>query len=241
VIKDVRLTLGAAQGWSVRLYCALMLMFCVAVTVFASSGFAQNPPGPESSTDFDIPAQPLATALEAFSAASRYQILVAEHDLATIRSNAVKGVLPPREALARMISGTGLKAKFTAAYAAIIVLDAHSASIVVPSRKDEADYNATLQNAVMVALCEDTATYPGSYRAALDLWVTSAGRIERAALLNSTGDPVRDKRIVAAVRVLNAPPPPPGLPQPTTLLVLPGAGTAQSCESALASRRAQVR
>jgi hypothetical protein len=97
-----------------------------------------------------------------------------------------------------MISGKGLEARFTSARAAIIVRDVRSASTVIPAPKDEADYNATLQSAVMVALCRDAGTLPGSYRAALDLWASSAGRIEQATLLNSTGDPARDKRIVAA-------------------------------------------
>lgn len=229
------------KAGDVRLCRALISMFCVAAALVALHGFAQEAPAQELPTDFDIPMQPLATALEAFSAASRYQILMAETELGVTRSNAVKGVMPPREALARMISGKGLEARFTSARAAIIVRDVRSASTVVPAPKDEADYNATLQSAVMVALCRDAGTLPGSYRAALDLWASSAGRIEQATLLNSTGDPARDKRIVAALRVLDVVPPPPGLAQPTTLLVLPGAGATQSCGAALASRRAPVR
>jgi TonB family protein len=232
---------GIARGRNFRLRCASIFMVCGAATLLALPGFAQEPPAQESPTNFDIPIQPLATALEAFSAASHYQILMAETELATIRSNAVKGSMPPREALARMISGTGLEARVTAARAAIVVRDVHSASMVVATRKDVAYYNAVLQNVVMVALCRDAATHPGSYRAALDLWVTSAGRIERATLLNSTGDPARDNRIVAALRALDAGPPPPSLAQPTTLLVLPGGEARQSCETALASRGTPVR
>lgn len=97
------------KAGDVRLCRALISMFCVAAALVALPGFAQEAPAQESPTDFDIPMQPLATALEAFSAASRYQILTAETELGVTRSNAVKGVMPPREALARISQAKGSK------------------------------------------------------------------------------------------------------------------------------------
>jgi hypothetical protein len=226
--------LGHAQGRRNRSCRALI--FCVALTVFAPPGNAQ-----ELRIHFDIPAQPLATALEAFSGASGYQILMAETVSGTTRSNAVKGALPPEEALAELISGTGLEARVTGDRAAIIVRDADISSTSAASEKNGRDYDATLQRIVMTALCRDAATRPGPYRAALDLWVASSGRVERTDLLGSTGDPVRDNRIEAALDGLGVMPPPPGMAQPTTLLVLPVTGTVQSCETALAGLRTLAR
>jgi hypothetical protein len=184
----------------------------------------------------------LATALEAFSAATGYQILMAETGSETTRSNSVKGVLSPRVALARLVAGTGLQAQITGLRDAIVIRDIHNASAAAPSPTDGGDYDAALQSTVMLALCRDAATRPGYYRAAFDLWVTSSGRIERVDLLGSTGDPVRDKHIVAAVHALGGVAPPPGLAQPTTLLILPSTGAAQSCEkTTLLARGASAR
>jgi hypothetical protein len=235
--QDVRLMLAAlSHAQSRRKRSCRALILCVALTIFAPRGNAQ-----ESLIDFDIPAQPLATALEAFSGASGYQILMAETISGTTRSNAVKGALPPDEALAELISGTGLEARVTGDRAAIIVRDVNFSSTSDASEKTGRDYDATLQRIVMTALCRDVATRPGLYRAALDLWVASSGRVERTDLLESTGDSVRDKRIVAALDGLGVMPPPPGMTQPTTLLVLPVTGTVQSCETALASLRTLAR
>lgn len=186
-------------------------------------------------TSFDIPAQPLATALEAFSTASGYQILMADPGAGTIRSNAINGVHPSRDALLQMVAGTGLKVRFTAAQAAVLVPDVRSEGTPTPGpqRRDQERYEAALQNDVMLALCRDAATRPGQYRTALDLWVGSSGRIYRAELLGSTGDPVRDKRIVAVLLALASAPPPPGLARPTTLLFLPKpSDSARMCDVA---------
>src|SRR5262249_2098559 len=106
-----------------------------------------------------------------------------------------------------------------------------NAVAAAPSRRDQTRYDTALQSDVMLALCRDAATRPGQYRAALDLWVTPSGRVDHVDLLSSTGDPGRDKRIVTALDELASMPPPPGLSQPTTLLLLPKADSAQLCES----------
>jgi TonB family protein len=159
---------------------------------------------------------------------------MAEAGSEKISSNAVKGMLSPREALARMISGTGLEVRVTGDLSAIIVRNVSAGLRSTAFGKDERDYDAVLQNMVMTKLCQDAVTRPGQYRAALDLWVTSFGRVEWADLLNSTGDPVRDRRIVTALNGLRPVPPPAGLAQPTTMLVLPGPAATEACEALLA-------
>ena len=224
----------AAQIPSVWLRRTLVCAF--GLVLAADTLFAQD-----EHTSFDIPSQPLAAALEAFSTASGYQILMA--DGGAIRSNAVKGIFAPRRALAHMISGTGLEARFTAPRAAVLVRDvqSQSASGSAP-RKDRGRYDAALQNDVIWALCRDAATRPGQYRTALDLWVTSSGRVDRVELLSSTGNPDRDRRIAAALQAMNTAAPPPGLSQPTTLLLLPATSdSARICNVTLPHRRAAAR
>jgi hypothetical protein len=213
---------------------AALALVVMAATVATAAGQAEAPVAADRPIGFDIPVQPLAAALEAFSAVSGYQILVADAGSATSLSKAIKGVLSPREALAQMTSGTGLEIRFTSARAAILIHDVGSqiALIPAPPRRDQEAYDAALQNDLMAALCRDAATRPGRYRTALDLWVASSGHVDRAELLSSTGDTDRDQRIVATLRQLNLAPPPPGLALPVTLLLLSKASNStQMCEA----------
>jgi hypothetical protein len=199
----------------------------------------------ERPIDFDIPAQPLATALEAFSAVSGYQILMGDAGSGAGYSRAIKGAFFPKEALIQVISGTGLEVRFTAAEAAILIGHVSSRNLSTPALPggDQEQFEAQLQNDVMRVLCRNEATRPGHYRTALDLWVNPSGYVERAEPLSSTGDPDRDKRIVAALEALHSVPPPPGLGQPTTLLLVPKASASVgACDALLpAVQRAGTR
>jgi hypothetical protein len=58
---------------------------------------------------FDIPAEVAALSLKRFSTQSGIEIII-ESDLGrTVRTNEVRGEMPPREAIQRMLSGTGLE------------------------------------------------------------------------------------------------------------------------------------
>jgi iron complex outermembrane receptor protein len=62
--------------------------------------------------DFDIPAQPLSSALTAFGTQSDYQVSVDQGALSNQRSTAVSGRMTPDDALRRMLTGTGLIWRF---------------------------------------------------------------------------------------------------------------------------------
>lgn len=63
---------------------------------------------------FRIPAQPLAAALRQFSAQSGYQLSHTQDTVAGLQSNAVTGRYPPRQALQRLLAGTGISYRVTA-------------------------------------------------------------------------------------------------------------------------------
>src|SRR5690606_35603717 len=69
---------------------------------------------------FDIAAQPLDQALAAFSVSTGLQMLYDSPLAAGRQSAPVSGVMQPREALALMLAGTGLTARFTSAGAVVI-------------------------------------------------------------------------------------------------------------------------
>jgi iron complex outermembrane receptor protein len=92
----------------------LLLFLLLAPAAFA----AAVPPGAKS---FDIPAGSAAQTLKQFAAQAAREIVFALPEVAAIQTNAVRGVLPPAEALARMLEGTGLAARHDAKTGAFAV------------------------------------------------------------------------------------------------------------------------
>ena len=69
-------------------------------------------PAQESRFVFNIPAQALDTALEAYGGVSGRDVLYHSNLAIGRRSNAVLGQLPPDTALAILLEGTGLSARY---------------------------------------------------------------------------------------------------------------------------------
>lgn len=78
----------------------------LAVAAFAAAAL----PAAARSAAFDIPAQPLAEAMQRFARQSGLQIGFAPELLAGRRSQAVQGLLPPETALRQLLLGSGLQA-----------------------------------------------------------------------------------------------------------------------------------
>src|SRR4051812_27492481 len=57
---------------------------------------------------FDLPSEPGDKALKRFIAQSGVEVVFGSATAALVTTNAVKGDLPPREAIARMLKDTGL-------------------------------------------------------------------------------------------------------------------------------------
>lgn len=174
----------------------------------------------------DIPAQPLNLALDSFARQSGLAVLVDRALLAGQRSSPIQGRYPAREGLQRLLQGTGLQAHYSGA----------GGFTLQPVRQETgtgrgrgntttmvgSSYALALQQAVEQALCSSTLTRPGSYRAAVQVWIDAAGQLVQSRLLASTGDFTRDAELVErlrAVRLQRAPPT--SLAQPVTLLLRP--------------------
>lgn len=61
--------------------------------------------------DFDLPAQPVSSALLAFSSQAKMEVLFSFDELQQVQSTAVSGSYEPTEAIARLLSGTGFAAR----------------------------------------------------------------------------------------------------------------------------------
>lgn len=190
------------------------------------------PPAAERAPDdaaiaFDLPALPLADALKRYAALTRQPALFRSEILAGRTSSAVRGRYAPDAALRLLLEGTGLVAEQvrTGSGPTLALKPAEPAAAPPPraaSLGSLAGYPGLVQARVWQALCDDPRTRPGAYRSLLRFEVDATGRLQRPRLLGSSGDAARDAamlRALEAVRLAEAPPP--GMPQPLTLLVRP--------------------
>lgn len=190
---------------------------------------------PASRAWFDIPSQPLASALDAYSKATGV-VIAYNGNLAVGRvSNPVKGQLDPQQAILLLLQGSGLIADYTASDAVVVVPAPNETSVTrSPSviaqaalsqqSAIERRYSALLQERLNNALCAQRATRPGTYRAAISLWLGPSGSVTRVKLLATTGDPQRDTAIAEAARRVSAGEAPPAqMTQPFTMVILPRA------------------
>ncbi|WP_434115639.1 TonB C-terminal domain-containing protein [Paraburkholderia caffeinilytica] len=195
---------------------------------------------------FDLPAQPLAQVLQAFGRLTELVVLAPAPLLDGRISAPLSGDYLPREALQRVLEGTGLQADFTGTDEALIVAAPQNdevAPAVVPDATgtlaidgiaddgDQRAYAAMIQSRLTEALCALPLTRPGSYRLVAQLRIDDEGELVAAAVVTSTGLSARDAAIERAIRTLRFDSPPPrGLPEPVTILLRPvGKGVHIDC------------
>jgi TonB family protein len=182
---------------------------------------SQDAATPDKAISFDIPAQPLVSALEAYAAVTGLQAIYDSELVRHDRSTAVKGLLLPDVALRVILEGTGLTALYTANAFAVVP----APSIQQDNSKTLADripYLAMVQRDIERAFCRLPETRPGQYRLALRFEIDATGKVAHSQLLSSTGDPQRDELIADVFRDISIEqPPPPGMPQPITMIVSP--------------------
>lgn len=195
--------------------------------VFSSSGEALAASQVDSTRRFEIAAQPLDQALAAFSVSTGLQMLYDSALAAGRRSAPVAGAMEPREALALMLAGTGLSARFTSAGAVVIYAGSTSAVTLNPITATAAPvvgqagasvearaYAEAVQRQVIEALRQDAVLSEGDYALSVRLWVKEDGAAQRVEVLAASGDAGRDERFLALVKRAVFPAPPADLPQP---------------------------
>jgi TonB family protein len=186
--------------------------------------------------DFDIPAQPLDTALQRYGSLSRQPALYRAEIVNGQMAAAVQGRYTPEAALRLLLAGTGLTAeKFATGTGSAFILKVAGAPAAAPHTAGLGSltgYPGRLQTRVWQALCGNPRTVPGGYRSLLRFQVDAAGQVQRARLIGSTGDTRRDAAVLEALqRVHMDGAPPPDMPQPVTMLLLPhDAGFGLRCD-----------
>jgi TonB C terminal len=212
----------AARGQGAQLCRALV--FGLGLTGLAQIACAEEP-----RLEFNIPAQPLATALEQYGNITGRNALYNSNLLIGRRSTAVEGQIPPDVALTTLLGGTGLAASHVSPDSFFLLPAPVKGSAVV--QPAVAQYYGRIQVRLQSALCSAGEARPGSYRIGMRLWIDDVGNVTRYERLTSTGASQVDASIDRAVyRLQIGAPPPPGLGQPVSIVIMPQApGVTMGC------------
>ncbi len=222
---------GEQECWR-RAVCALVLLLLLAGGRVAQ---AESP-----LLLLNLPAQDLEHALQAYSRATGMAVLVDRELTRGRRSISVRGRFTAQEALAMLLTGSGLMARYARDDAFTLQLPAVSQP---PATRGAAARNAArinnsyataLQQAIETSLCRSPLTRPGSFRALVQVWVNPQGLIEHSRLVSSTGDEQRDEALVRNLGTTRVErPAPSSLRQPVTLLLMPDTtGMRMECTAA---------
>jgi len=197
------------------------------VAAAADAAAVATPDGRADEADrplaFDIPAQPLASALDAYSVAAHRDVLYNGQLAVGRRSAAVRGRFAPEAALRLLLEGTGLAPRYVAADAFVLV---ESELPPAPANAAAADvvyrYYGRIQASLKQAFCASRRLMPDTHHVAVGFRIGPSGAVFKAELLGSTGDRALDDEIGGTVRslVIGAPPPP-GFAQPVILVLEP--------------------
>jgi hypothetical protein len=192
-----------------------------AISITTAEEVATGPATSTGHTSFDIPSQPLSTALRAYSAVTRVAVLVDGELTAGRQSAPVSGVLSHEGALRSLLAGTGLTVRYaTPAAFTLVPVPADPQA----NSRDYSLYFLAVQTALKRVLCQNEETAPGRYRMAVQLWIDRSGTVARSEFLSPTGIRERDAIIFDGLKKLVIEmPQPAGLPQPVTIVVAPRA------------------
>jgi hypothetical protein len=212
---------------------AICLWISAGAIALASAGGQEDVTDQARRITFDIPAQPLASALDAYSSATGLEVLYASGLAAHHRSPDVKGIYTTEDALSILLEASGLRARAISAGAITIVATEQPAAIpgLRPGESPYRDYFAVIQASFERAFCHNTDTGSGDYRTVVRFKIGPSGDIQQPELLGSTGNPHRDLAIAAMLGHMTiGEPPPADLPQPVMMLVTPqSSGKALNC------------
>lgn len=190
----------------------------------------------DARVSFDIPAQPLDNALAQYFRLTGVQLLYDSSMTAGRRSNSVRGAYSPREALKRLLSGTGLSARYSRSNAAVLVAaEAARPATLLPvgrvvvrerlplvemsMRERYRAYYMMLEHALQSQLRRDKRAGRLSAEMMLLMRIDPGGRVTEVR----ADSPAKDEAPAATVATIllesRVPAPPAALPQPIAVSV----------------------
>jgi hypothetical protein len=177
---------------------------------------------------FDIPAQTLATAIDAFCAATGAEVYYDGAAALGQRSSDVTGDHARDGALRMLLAGTNLVPLRVRDSAYLLINPGDDAARKLAAAKSAQDashrrYFAVVQQGVLQSLCRLSDLTMMPEPVVIRLWIDTDGAVRR---LEAADLGEHDRRILdahTALRSLRLPEaPPPHMPQPVTVALLPG-------------------
>lgn len=219
------------------------IVLMIGLCAVAPIGEAQNNPTPEArAIAFNIPSEPLANAIQAFSQASGIEVFYESRIAIGRTSPALQGSLTPADALQALLVGTGFVVRYNKWNAISLSVPADESDLPPPhplakaslsldtlhvlataesaSQSELQEFSEVVQSEVETVLRKNAKINSGNYRVRVKLWVDPSRTIRRAEVVQTTGDAERDVAIAQALQgFVISRAPPPNAPQPIRVIV----------------------
>ncbi|CAM8662984.1 TonB C-terminal domain-containing protein [Sphingobium sp. H39-3-25] len=210
---------------------AAALSICLAILLysFGTSAHAQQEAS-ETAISFDIPEQPLHAALAQYFSITGVQLLYDSTLASGLRSTRVKGRFTPREALRRLLTGSGLVVRYSGTDAAIITTPSgNNQSSLVPLGRivvreqvapvrllsaERLAYYGLLEEELYAYLHASAGTERLNFSLIVHLRIDADGTLSDVVVHRSSGSTKTDLLVIEALLRAAVSPPPDGLQQP---------------------------
>ncbi|PKP94124.1 MAG: hypothetical protein CVT77_03350 [Alphaproteobacteria bacterium HGW-Alphaproteobacteria-16] len=212
-----------------RLTAALLLLIG-AIGLAGQTGALAQTENADRPIPFDIPAQPLDAALAQYFSVTGVQLLYDSELAAGHRSMRVSGTYTPRDALRRLLSGTGLIVRYSRTDAATITRPGTSTQpplvplgrVIVRERVvttrflsiERLAYYGQLEGELQDLLVSSERTGRLNFNVVVHLQVSDDGRLSDVDIRRSSGNRRTDALVTETLQQATVTPPPDGLEQP---------------------------
>jgi hypothetical protein len=216
------------QRWT-ALFAVAICMWCGMWGGWEAIAVAEQRAVTDIRQDFalDIPAQPLDSALLAFSTLTGFELVYDSGLIGQATSVAVRGQLTAEDAVVLILQGSGLHARKVAARTITISRNSDTKRDSLqpsPERDRHAIYFAAIQDSLNAAFCDGGITRVAGQRMMLRFRVGAAGDITQLELMDLSRGGGPNPKIASALSRIKLKQPPPDLPQPVMVLISPAAG-----------------
>jgi hypothetical protein len=226
MLRGVSVFFGRMLPMGQGLWHVTPLVAGLLVAGLAAAALADEPKQVAPSLVFDIPEQPLVTALQTYSVVSGVAVLYESGVEGSLRSAPLRGEYTREAALKELLGKSDLVVRYARADAITLVdpaaaladgppadplgsadmaLDTLHVAGRAPSAPDRdalSDYIGVIQQDLQQALQRTGAARGGGYRVGVDLWIDPSRTIRRTAIFRSTGDRERDGVVSEALQGL---------------------------------------
>lgn len=219
----------------VRAVAAFIAVCCLGAVLLAPAARAEQLPGVEAPAtatvhEFDLPAQDLASALDQYQTITRQSALYETQLVRGKTSTTVRGRFTPRQALSKLLQGTGLTAEVVNERSVMLKRSTVRRPLTATEQAlAERRYDGQTQQRLTQALCAHPALQAGKHRMVLRYWIDDDGRIERLKVRIAAA-PALEAGVRAALLGTHVGLPPAGVSRSAVVLVQPQTDRKEACQ-----------